>query len=130
MAQMILDCIGAHACGLSKITNSAEWKSAQSKHHGLINMTDRRPPTSMEVVNFCSPQLNVPHPLVDCRNGIARIAIEGFQSFLNFMVAGVLLPEKFDDTSLFNFVEIDIINLRNADKRPMSVKTSQLSLVK
>jgi len=81
----------------------------------------------MEVVNFCSPQLKVPHPFVDCRKGIARITIDGLQSLLNFMGVGALLPEKFDDTSLFDFVHIDIINVRNADKRPMPAKTSRLS---
>jgi hypothetical protein len=43
------------------------------------------------------------------------------------MGVGAPLPEKFDDTSLLDFVQIDLINMRNADKPPMTAKTSRLS---
>jgi hypothetical protein len=62
-------------------------------------MIDERFPSSMEVVNFCSLQPKVPHLFIDCRKGIAQIAIDGRHSLLNFMDFGALLPEEFDDTS-------------------------------
>jgi hypothetical protein len=81
----------------------------------------------MEVVNFCSPKLKAPHPFAYRRKGMARITIDGLQSLLNFMGARALLPEKFDDIFLFDFVDIDIMIIRNADKRPMPAKASRLS---
>jgi hypothetical protein len=90
-------------------------------------MIDIRLPSLMEVVNFCSSQLKVLHPFVDCRKGIARIIIDGLQPVLNFMDVGALLPERFDHTSLFDFGDIDIMNVRNALQDPMSAKISRLS---
>jgi hypothetical protein len=43
------------------------------------------------------------------------------------MGIGALLPEKFDDLSVFEFVDIDVINLWNAGNSPMPAKTSRLS---
>jgi hypothetical protein len=90
-------------------------------------MIERRPPTSREVMDFCSLQFKAPHPFVDCRKGITQITIDDFQLLLNFMSLVALLPKKFDDTSLFDFVQIDNINVGNIDKRPMPAKTSRLS---
>jgi hypothetical protein len=104
-----------------------ECKSTQSKYNIVIKIIDKRLPTSREVVNSCSPQFKVPYLLGDCRKGIAPITIDGLLSLLNFMGVGALLPEKFDDTSLFDFVDIDLTNVRNADKRLMLAKPSRLS---
>jgi hypothetical protein len=60
---------------------------------------------------------------------MARITMDGLQSLLNFMGAGAFLPEKIGDTSLFNFVHIDIMKIRKAGKCPMPAKTSRLSSV-
>jgi hypothetical protein len=81
----------------------------------------------MEVMNFCSPELKVPHPFVICRQGMTRITINGLQSLLNFMGVGALLPETFGDAFLFDFVHIVIIHLQKAIQRPMPAKTSRLS---
>jgi hypothetical protein len=83
----------------------------------------------MEVVNFCSLQLNVAHSFVDCRNGISRITIAGFQSLVNFMGVDALLLEKFDDISLFDSPHIDIINVQNVDKYAVPAETSRLSSI-
>jgi hypothetical protein len=45
------------------------------------------------------------------------------------MGLGVFLPEKFDDTFLFDFSQIEIINMRSADKPPMPTKISRLSSI-
>jgi hypothetical protein len=85
-------------------------------------MIDKMPPASVEVVKFCSLQLKVLHSFADYRNAITRIIIDDLQSLLNFMGIDALLPEKIDETSLFDFAQIDIINLRDAEKRPMPIK--------
>jgi hypothetical protein len=92
-------------------------------------MIDRRHPMLMEVMNFCSLQNKIPHPFVDCQKGITRINIDGLQSLLNVMGVGALLREKFDGRSRFDFVQIDIINMRNADKRQMPAECSPLSSI-
>jgi hypothetical protein len=53
--------------------------------------------------------------------------MDGLQSLLNFMSIDVLLPEKFDDPSLFDFLRIDIMDIGNTDKRRMPAKASRLS---
>jgi hypothetical protein len=58
---------------------------------------------------------------------MARITIDGLQSLLNFMSVRALIPEKFHDTPLLDFVQIDVIPVHNEEKRPMPVQTSPLS---
>jgi hypothetical protein len=106
-----------------------DWKSAQQKQNIFINMIDNRSPISMKVVKFSSPQPTVPHPFADCQKGIVRITRDGLQSLLNFMAVGSLLQEKFDNKSLLDFVHIDVIDIRNAEKSPMFAKTSRLSSI-
>jgi hypothetical protein len=53
--------------------------------------------------------------------------MDGLQSLSNFIGLCALLPETSDDTSMLDFVHIDIVNVRNADQRPMPVESSRLS---
>jgi len=81
----------------------------------------------MEVVDFCCLQNKVSYPFGDYRKKIVRITVDGLQSLLNFMGVRALLPETFDDTFLFDFVQINITDVPNADERPTPAKTSSLS---
>jgi phage/plasmid primase-like uncharacterized protein len=49
---------------------------------------------------------------------------------LNFIGINSLLPEKFDDTSLLDFADFDIRNVRNAGKRLIAGKISGASSVR
>lgn len=64
----------------------------------------------MEVENFCSSQRKVPQPFADSRKGRARLTRDELWSLTNFRRIGLLFPEKFDDTSLLDFVHLEIIN--------------------
>jgi hypothetical protein len=81
----------------------------------------------MEAVNTCSPDYQVAPSFVDDRMGRARIAIHGLHSPLNLMRVGAILPDKFDDTSLFDLPQIYLRNVQGTDQRPMPAQTARSS---
>jgi hypothetical protein len=92
-----------------------------------MNIIDRRFPTSMEIANFCSPQLRALHPFLHYRKTGVWTTIDSLQSMFNFVGVDAVFTKKSDDASLFDFVDIEMINRRNADQSAIYAKTSRLS---